>query len=84
MAERDEVRGARRVGQEAAEVVVPPGTGGVEPDYEIVPLWVLGAIVFGLAAAAGSMVVLALVSIGTIIYTLMNADRTPPPRRPRQ
>jgi hypothetical protein len=53
----------------------------VEPDHEIVPLWVLGAIVLGLAAAAGSMVVLAVVSIGTVVYTLVHADRTPPPRR---
>ncbi|MCO1654118.1 hypothetical protein [Pseudonocardia humida] len=84
MAERDEARGGRRPGQEPAEPVVAPEAGGLEPDYEIVPVWVLPAIVIGLATASGSMVLLALLSVGTITWTILTADRTPPPRRPRK
>jgi hypothetical protein len=86
VAERDEVRGGGgRAGREPVEAVVVPGTGGLEPEHEIVPAWVLITIVAGLAVMAGSIIALALLSIATIIWTIVTADRTPPPpRRPRR
>ncbi|WP_214401339.1 hypothetical protein [Pseudonocardia lacus] len=84
MAEADEVRGGGdRAGQEPVDAVVVPGTGGLGPEHEIVPVWVLIAIVAGLAAMSGSAVVLVLLSVGTILWTIMTADRTPPPPRKR-
>lgn len=57
------------------------------PDDDIVPMWTLWAIVLGLTALTGSLLVLAIVSIAVVHVVLARADahdgvrRTSPTRR---
>lgn len=58
------------------------------PDDDIVPMWTLGAIVLGLTALTGSLLVIAIVSIAATYVVLARADvrdgvrRPSPTRRP--